>query len=719
MAAGMGYQEASDPMFQQIMLSSQQQPDNPPTHAQGIGGIRPLSQQEITAEVAAEIVDCIGAYGSLVHEQRRTNIRRYQGKPLGNEVEGQSQAQVSTVADTIEWIQPSVMKAIFGSSSNIWDYAPTRPGEELGAEQASDYINHVFIHECDGFRKIYDFTKTANLEKRGYLAVYFEEVFEPKRDTYRGMSEVQLGVIASDPNVEVIEFGPHDGEIMLDPTTGQPVETFDITVRRTTKRGRIRIDSIAPEDVLLSRNATELNDDTRFSGYRKRMTVGQLIALGYPPDVVSLLPHDNTADFSAGRIERLSDENSFAVSIQNRGDGASREIWVNFIWMRLDEDGDGYAELRHIVCVGDSSITIISDREVSHNALVSISPIPMPHKFHGLCPADQAVDHQMIESTILRQLLDNLYRLNHGRYEVVNDMVNIDDLVDNRPGGAVRVDAIGMIKGLETPPLPTYSFEMLNYMNSMGEKRTGVSSWQQGPDAADMKYQTAGAVSNVSTASESRVNLINTVFAQTGIRDLGKKLLQIICENYVQPQIFRLRGKWVECDPRSWNANMDVTVNTGLGVGESEARLGKLGMVLELQEKLVKSGGHMMVTPRNLYNTLKEFVKVSDLGAEGFFFTDPGDQQWPEPEPELVDQVKLMESQRRAREDESVDNQSTMSLAVQASEGEELAKFRYVELDAKARFKAAELANQREVVRIQMEGQIEAAMANNQYQRAA
>ncbi len=718
MAEAMGYLERSDPMFQQIMLAGQQ-PYDPPTPAQSIGGIHPLTQQEITAEVEAEIIDSIGAYGSPVHEQRRINLRRYQGKPFGNEVEGQSQAQVSTVADTIEWIQPAVMKAIFGSTSNIWDFEPTRPGEEAGANDAGDFINHIFLHECDGFKKMMDFTKTANLEKRGYLAVYFEEVFEPKRETYRGMGEVQLGIIASDPNVELVEFGPHDGEIVIDPMTGQPLETFDVTVKRVTKIGRIRIDSIAPEHMLLPRRETELNDDTRFSGYRKKMTVGELIALGYDPEVVALLPNDNKAEFSEGRIERLYDENSFPVNLQERGDGASRQLWVNFIWMRLDEDGDGYAELRHIVCVGDSSINIISDREVSHNALVSLSPIPMPHKFHGQCPADQAVDLQLIESTILRQMLDNLYRLNHGRYEVVNDMVNIDDLVDNRPGGAVRVDAIGMIKGLDTPPLPNYSFEMLNYMNSMGEKRTGVSSWQQGPDAADMKYQTAGAVSNVSTASEARVNLINTVFAQTGIKDLGKKLLQIICENYVQPQMFRLRGKWIQCDPRSWNAGMDVTVNTGLGVGDSEAKLGKLGMLTELQERLLKGGGHMMVTPRNIYNTLREIVKISDLGPEGFFFTDPGDQPWPEPQPKLVDQVKLMESQRRALEDQNVDNQATMSLAVEASQGEQLAQFRYVELDAKARLKAAELANQREVVRIQMQGQIEAAMANRQYRQAA
>ena len=42
-----------------------------------------------------------------------------------------------------------------------------------------------------------------------------------------------------------------------------------------------------------------------------------------------------------------------------RTDPASREIWVTDCWMRLDEDGDGYAELRNIIIVGESAITII------------------------------------------------------------------------------------------------------------------------------------------------------------------------------------------------------------------------------------------------------------------------------------------------------------------------------------------------------------------------
>ncbi len=710
MALGVGSQQSSnDPLIRDRLL----QQTNPSAQmAASIGGIRPLTRDEVASEVENEIIDSIGAYGSPVHEQRRINIRRYYGKPLGNEVEGQSQAQVTTVADTIEWMQPSIMKAIFGSGANIWDFQPTRPGEEEMAEQASDAVNDIFINQCNGFNLIMDITKTANLEKRGYAAVYYDERMEPKRDTYRNISQEMLGFLMSDKNIELVEFSEHQGEVETDPQTGQPRETFDVTVKRLTPRGMIRIDSIPPEHMLIPRRETTLDDDTRFAGYRKRMTVGELISMGYDPEIVSMVPSDNKAEFTEGRVERLYDENSFPVNLQDRGDGASRQLWVNFIWMHLDEDGDGYAELRHIVCVGDSGITILDDREVNHTALVSLNPIPMPHKFHGMCPADQAVDLQVIQSTILRQMLDNQYRVNNGRWEAVEGAVNIKDLVDNKPGGVVRVAAPGMVSSLATPALPSYSFELLNFMEAMGERRTGVSSWQEGPDAADMKYQTAGAVSNVATASESRINLINRVFAETGIKDIGKKILQLLCENMMSAYTYRLRGKWVECDPRTWNADMDVRVRTGLGVGEMEMRAQKLIMIAGFQEKLLNAGLRQMVTPRNLYNTARELVKVTDLGAEGYFFTNPGDEPWPEPEPELADQVKVMESKRRALEDQNVDNQATMSLAVQASAQDEMGNFRYAELTQKGQLAVAQMHNQREIATMQMRAQIQSAMAN-------
>lgn len=691
-----------------------------PSLAYSKGGIRPLTRAEVAAQVEAEILDSLGFYGSSIDEQRRINIRRYQGKPLGNEVEGSSSAQVSVVQDTVEWMMPGVMKAIFGNSGRrLWEFLPTQPGEEIYAEQATDAVNAMFTDQCDGFAKIHDFVKTALLEKRGYLAVYWDERKEPQKETYRGLTQNMIGVLETDTNIEILELGPHKGEAMRDPQTGQPTEVYDVTIRRVTARGRVRIDSIPPEHMLVPRRITAISNDMGFIGYRKRMTISELISLGFNPEVVALLPTDNMADFRGGEIDRLYDEATFPGQVA-RTDGASREIWVNFTWIRIDEDGDGYAELRHIICVGDTAVQIIYDEEVSHNPIVSICPIPMPHKFHGTCPADQAVDGQNIQSTILRQLLDNMYRVNNARYLTLHNQVNLNDLVSNLPGSAIRVKNIEAVKPLMTPPLNQNSFQLLGFMNQLNERRTGVSSWQQGPDAADMKYQTGGAVSAVQTASESKINLINLIFGHTGLKSLGEKILQVMTENFAGPFTFRLRGQWVEADPRSWNAKMTCQTIIGLGVGEMEARVGKLSQVAAMQGELIQKGAHWMVTPRQLYSTAKELIHVLELGPPDKYFTDPGPEfEWPKPQPKLVDRVKLMESERRSIEDEMVDNQKTMEQAVEATANEQLAQFRYYEIAQETQIKREQMANAKEIAEMQMRAQVESAMANHQAQRRA
>lgn len=681
-----------------------------PGQARSVGGIKPLSRSEVQAQLQLEISDSLGSYGSQVHERRRTNLRRYEGKPIGNEVKGSSQAQINVVQDTVEWMMPSIMKAIFGPGTNIWEFDPILREDEDYSEQAADAVNHIFLEECDGWKKMYEFVKTALLEIRGYLAIYWDDRLERQKEHYRGLSHNGIGMLMQDQNLEVLSIVPHQGEIQVDPMTGMPAETFDVMVRRTTPLGKIRIDSIAPENMLLPRGETEIDDDTRFCGYRKEMTVSELISLGYDPDIVSVLPRSNRADFSNGQVDRLYQENAFAMNTRERGDGASRMIWVNWIWIRLDEDGDGYAELRQIVCVGDSTVTIISDREVNHIPIVSICPIPSPHKFHGECPAGQVSDIQVIQSTILRQQLDNFYRVNNSRYEVVEGMVNLKDLMSNKPGGGVRVTAAGSITPLATAALPNSAFELMNFMQGVAERRTGVSSWQQGPDAADMKYQTGGAVSQVQTASESKITLINKIFEQTGVKKIGQKILQLMCENYAGPFTYRLRGSWVECDPRSWNSKMRVKVRTGLGVGEMEAAAQRYMMVINLQKEALLSGASQMVSPRNLYNAFKGLMNTMSMGLPGDFFTDPGQAPWPEPEPALEDQVKLMESQRRTQENIAQDAQSTMTLAVKSAQAEELDAFRYADLRHKERMALASLESQQQIAKMQMDGAIRAAM---------
>jgi hypothetical protein len=95
------------------------------------------------------------------------------------------------------------------------------------------------------------------------------------------------------------------------------------------------------------------------------------------------------------------------------------------------------------------------------------------------------------------------------------------------------------------------------------------------------------------------------------------------------PRTVRLRGEWVQFDPRDWNAGMDVTINTGLGAGTRERDMQMMQMVMAMQEKLLAAFGpdNPYVKPENLWNSLSKLVEAAGLKTPGLYFHEPDQQE--------------------------------------------------------------------------------------------
>ena len=77
------------------------------------------------------------ADGSLA-EAREKAIDHYLGRPYGNEQDGRSQVVMRDVADTIEWIKPSLMK-VFASGDEVCRFNPRGPEDVAQAELVTEY----------------------------------------------------------------------------------------------------------------------------------------------------------------------------------------------------------------------------------------------------------------------------------------------------------------------------------------------------------------------------------------------------------------------------------------------------------------------------------------------------------------------------------------------------------------------------------------------------
>jgi len=662
-----------------------------------------LDVNEIKAIIQREIEDSLGGLGSKVSEERRVAIRMYYGRPLGNEIKDRSQVIMMDVLEVVEWTMPSLMR-MFTGGAEVVRFSATRPEDVHNAELASRYINHIFMNKMNGFQIFYDWFKTALLEKNGIVKVYFKEERKPVVSSYTGLTEDEVITLLDNDGAEPLSNDSYEKDI---PGVGK-VTCYDLTMREWKTTRTPAVDGIAPEEWMIARRTITLDDDSPFTAQRKKMSVSELVSQGLDFDELANLPSDDSPEYSQGRTERLSEDETYPVNTAERSDVASRELWVTDCYIKLDEDGDGYAELRRILVSGEQSIHILIDEEINQNPFCSITPIPMPHKFFGMSLADLVSDLQQIRSAILRQIMDHIYLSTNPRLAVLEGQVELDDLLTVRPGGLVRQRTLGAIEPIILPPLPREAFEALTYLEEVRANRTGIMAHGRELDASAIN-STATGLAQLMAEKQQKIELIARIFANTGIKDLFRKLLRETVENATKEEQMEINGEWVTFDPREWDADMHLNVEVGLGAGQAIERLSNLSQIEETQGTHVGALGFgVTVTPKHAYNLAIRKAEAAGFRNPELFFQDPDTVEPPPPEPS-EEQIKMQFETLKLEQE--MDMRSN-SMELEARRDSEIVRHRAEELASKERVEMARIEMEERVRLGQQEATIEAAQIN-------
>ncbi len=600
-----------------------------------------ITEEELVTRIRGEITNSLGYMGDTISQQREQAMQYYYGLPFGNEVDGRSQFVDTTVADTIEWIKPSLMR-VFASGDEMVKFNPVGPEDVAMAAQATDYVNYVFTRDNPGWEILYSWFTDALLSKNGIVKVWWDEYEEEEREEYTALDEMELSYLITDDAIEVIEHTQY--EVDLEPK-------HDIVIKRKKMGGRIRVENVPPSEFLIARESKDIQD-SRFVCHRVLKTLSELREM-FPDEDLS--PDelgggdDDMMAFSAERLERFMYDKS-AKYWEGWGDEGTgdeeglRTYWLHESYIKTDWDGDGITELRKVCTVGT---TVLENEAVDTAPFISLTPIKIPHKFFGLSVADLVMDLQLIKSTMLRTLLDNAYNQNFGRYAVLEGQANLDDLLTQRPGGVVRVKSPNAVTPLPTPPLEPYSFQMLEYLDGVRESRAGVNKYSQGlNDNALTSHTTATAVNSVMTAAQSRVELIARNFAETGVKDLMKSIYMLLQKNQDKERVIMLRNQWIPVRPDSWRDSFDCTVSVALGNGNKDQQMSHLVTMLQFAGDAMK-GGLSIVNQKNMYNMGAALIKNMGFQNVSDFLTNPDDVP-PQPDPEQ--QMKEMEMQLKHKE---------------------------------------------------------------------
>ena len=610
-----------------------------------------LSDSEIVARIEAEESKSYGVNDSQLSFERSEAINFYLGLPFGNEVEGRSQVVSYDVQDTIESALPQLLK-VFVAGDKVVTFDPKGPEDQDAADQETDYVNHVVMEKNAGFNIFYVWFKDALLSKNGYVKVYTETEDEMEEVEYSGLTDAQLQMLASDDKTEVLEHtaypDPSVDIAMLqqqammnnqDPMSIMQPMLHDVKLKVTESKDSIKIKNVAPENIMVSVDTTgpSLND-ARFVQHRELMAVADIA---------------EAFNLSESKVEGImSDIRSVFEQESN-----ARDIYSEEFDRAVDED-DALVKDTYIKINGERWRYVVLGNEIIYKEkceyvpFACITPMIMPHRHIGRSYSDLTQDIQMIKSTLLRGQLDNMYLANNGRY-AISDRVNLDDMLTSRPGGIVRVSGEpgSAIMPLQHPPLPASTFSMVEYMDSMKEKRTGITAYNQGLDSNSLN-KTASGVAQIMSAAQQRIELVARTFAETGVKDLFQLVHRLVRTTLTKPDIIRLRNKWVEVDPREWKARKDMSISVGLGAGNKDQQLMHLTTILQMQKEAIQIG---ITNPEKIYNALAKLTQNAGFKNPEEFWTNPantpeqeGQQQKPT-EAEIMVQGQLQIEQQKAQ----------------------------------------------------------------------
>ena len=579
------------------------------------------------------------SYDASLLEEVEVAIKSYNGEPYGDEEDGRSQVVTRDVAETIDWMVPSIMRTLM-SSDRIAELDPDDTSNEQHARDATEKLHDDMRRRC--YDLIHDYVKAGCQEKLGIIKTCVES---------RKQRNEQLvpDLMIPDHAIEAEE-----------------TEHFDVfgnqmfrVVTLEDSPPQIKDYNVPLEEFGFSPDTREL-DSSPYLRHSIDKSISELVEMGYPLEQVEDLQDDDASKFLVtsrddGRSEWQSDRI-----------GVLRKVRYHEEYVFFDADGDGIAERLKVCRVGN---TILDIEVVNYQPFEFWTPYRMPNRLVGQSVADKVVDLQRQTTVLKRNALDSLYFSTAPGTYIHEDSVGdhtIDDLLTVRPGRLVR------FKG-QMAPVPEQrndvsqvAFAAIEQLHGERESRTGITRLNQGLDA-DALNKTAAGTGMMQAAGQLQEDYLARNVANSLARWFLRKY-QLMRE-FGQPFRLRVDGEDREVDPSQWPESMDIKVRVGLGSGRKDERL-MYRRELGQYQAMLKQSGSILVNDEVIHKNLSGLAR--DMGfSPNDLWVDPAKappQEAP-PDPEMA---KVQLEAQKAQAKQQLDEMQAMHKAQLAEMGHQL-----------------------------------------------
>jgi hypothetical protein len=604
---------------------------------------------------------------------------------------GRSSVVDMTTLDTMSWILPSLLR-LFSASDRMAIAEPTAREHEAWAEQATTGINHTFWKENAGYLLLYAATFDSLLHGDGIVKHWWDDTPKTAVSFHSGLTDEAYADLLEPEDTGVDEDGKPKEEIevlshelceytlepgdegyvdpapMLPPPgmmgvpgmppmppqpqmmpdqmqaempgmeppeamEGPPQKAMlhEAKIKRTTRFGRVRMQSVAPEDFIISADATTLRT-ARMIGDKGQYTRSALLEMGF--DYEKVMGVSPTQDDDPTEVSRRDDATDHS-SDQPLDNTAMEQVTLFNLYLKIDVDGDGIAETIQIFFTGYGNVGTLLEWQIWEDEPVysNVPCYPVPHRWNANGIFKRTRDVQEIKTALVRGALDSIYGSINPQRVVRGRCLNPDELTNPSFGGAIMMEESGNVENLALEFTGEVALKGIEYFDQVMERRTGVSRTTMALDPEALQNTTATASQLSHDAAYSQIELIACNQAELGWKTVFEAILKLMVRHQRRKSTVRLTNKkWADIDPRHWDADMDITINTGLGSGSRDRDIAVLSSIQSNQVAVAsilreaKMPGKALEMVPMIIDTVKKSGEAAGVRQIDDFFPEVSDQ---------------------------------------------------------------------------------------------
>ena len=616
--------------------------------------LKKVTNDELISQIDSKVRNSIGGLtGAGDLSSRRENATyEFNMTPLGDlKPQGVSKIVSSDTTEVIESYTALTTKLLL-DNNKLANFIPrsARPRDIHQAKVASDLVNYCIFNKNDGWKTINTWVKSAYLYGNGTLSWSWAESFEYEMEEYDQINETVLDELLSDPLVEIVG----DLEVIENYEEGPQEQLYqNVRLRRKVDNSKVVLEAIPPEAFLINKDAKSIQDAT-FVAKVVELSYSEIRQM-FPSFKKDLSEIGENAEVGRGmswsqeissRKESVGIDNWLLNEAADESDEANTVLEVIECWIRTDRDGDGIAELKHVIKAGDD---ILQEDDVSYIPVADLNPVEIPHEYHGLSLADMVRPQMQATTAILRGFVENVYFGNYGRTLADPNVVDFSALQNPVPKQVIATNgpAVNSVQQLGPDPISPGTQGMLEYLQLQKEQSTGLSKAAMGlNDALYVSGNSEAKIAGAQNSAQIRIEHIARRFMETGFKDLCRGLLKEMKQNIKEDMMYKTDKGYASISPSDLQmipSNLDLDIQANLGENSNSNMQMKLQQMGELIPLMAQDPTARKYISKDAAFNLGVKM-VNSMGLDPLdYFVDPDD-------PQVMEQIEASEQERQQQE---------------------------------------------------------------------